>query len=251
MLLPQQVEAALADLFAQEIANYRTINPIRQLLVGSLDYTTFEAFRTLDLFNQGYVSRATLVEFMRPTPLTENELNAFFTAVDLDRDGKISYSELMEAVHLMEPLPYRRESQTLRQSELLAAIENNRSLERLSLQSYPYYFYPYYPYYYPYYYPTLKLENLRQRENSLDRLRRSRLQQIESENRIRDIENEHRRSAERQRSAERLRQIHEESRLRQLQIEEQGRLRELDIIRDEELRRSRERVRLIENEARL
>jgi hypothetical protein len=59
----------------------------------------------------------------------------------------------------MEPLPYR--SSTIRDSEYLKAVENNRSLERLSLSNYPYYFYPYYPYYYPYYYPSLRLESVR------------------------------------------------------------------------------------------
>jgi Ca2+-binding EF-hand superfamily protein len=39
-------------------------------------------------------------------PLTFEEEEAFFRAVDLNEDGKISYSELVEAVHLMEPLPY-------------------------------------------------------------------------------------------------------------------------------------------------
>jgi hypothetical protein len=91
--------------------------------------------------------------------LLNDEVDAFFDAVDLDNDGRISYSELVEAVHLMEPLPYR--SSTIRDSEYLKAVENNRSLERLSLSNYPYYFYPYYPYYYPYYYPSLRLESVR------------------------------------------------------------------------------------------
>jgi hypothetical protein len=59
----------------------------------------------------------------------------------------------------MEPLPYK--SSIVRESEIVRAIENNRSLERLALTSYPYYFYPYYPYYYPYYYPSLRLESVR------------------------------------------------------------------------------------------
>ncbi|CAK69374.1 unnamed protein product (macronuclear) [Paramecium tetraurelia] len=251
MLLPNEVELALADLFTQEINNYRTISHARQALVNSLDYSTLEAFKTLDLFNQGFLTKETLSLFMQKqgAPLLNEEVDSFFDAVDLDQDGRISYSELVEAVHLMEPLPYR--SSVVRDTDYIRAVENNRSLERLALPSYPYYFYPYYPYYYPYYYPSLRLENVRQRENSLERLRRSRLQQIESENRIIHLENETRRSAERQRSAERLRQIQEESLIRQKQIEEQNRIRELDRIRDDDLRRSRERIRLIENEARL
>lgn len=59
----------------------------------------------------------------------------------------------------MEPLPYR--SSVVRDTEYIRAVENNRSLERLALPNYPYYFYPYYPYYYPYYYPSLRLENVR------------------------------------------------------------------------------------------
>jgi len=73
----------------------------------------------------------------------------------------------------MEPLPYR--SNIIRDNDFVKAVENNRSLERLSFSSYPYYFYPYYPYYYPYYYPNLRLESVRQREDSLERLRKSKL----------------------------------------------------------------------------
>ena len=49
----------------------------------------------------------------------------------MDQDGKISYSELVEAVHLMEPLPYKPDVPL--RSELLNAIENSRSLERIYL----------------------------------------------------------------------------------------------------------------------
>jgi Ca2+-binding EF-hand superfamily protein len=37
---------------------------------------------------------------------TYDDIEAFFRAVDLDQDGRITYTELIEAVHLMEPLPY-------------------------------------------------------------------------------------------------------------------------------------------------
>ena len=38
--------------------------------------------------------------------LTYDDIEAFFRSVDLDEDGRISYNELVEAVHLMEPLTY-------------------------------------------------------------------------------------------------------------------------------------------------
>lgn len=113
--------------------------------------------------NQGYV-------------LTNEETDAFFKATDLDEDGKISYSELIESVHLLEPLPYRVPSTvSIREVELEKALERSRSLERIYYPYYPYYFSPYYPLYYPSYYPYLRLSDVRLRESSLDRLRRSRL----------------------------------------------------------------------------
>lgn len=51
MLLPAEVEQALADVFAQELSNYRNINIPRTALINSLDYNALEAFRLLDLFN--------------------------------------------------------------------------------------------------------------------------------------------------------------------------------------------------------
>lgn len=173
-------------------------------------------------------------------------MDAFFKGVDLDEDRRIGYSDLVEAVHLMEPLPYRPTSTTelvARESEIRLQLEKSKALERLYLSSYPYYIYPYYPLYYPSYYPYWRLSEMRLRESSLERLRRSRL---ESEERLLDMERS-RRTAEaladsRQRSAERIRQIETESRIRQAQIEEDARLRELSRIRDDELRRSRERA---------
>ena len=51
MLLPNEVEFSLANLFQQEITNYRNLLAARTTLISSLDYSTLEAFKTLDLFN--------------------------------------------------------------------------------------------------------------------------------------------------------------------------------------------------------
>jgi hypothetical protein len=64
MMLPTEVETALADVFSQELQNYRSVAPVKSALVNSLDYTSLEAFRTLDLFNQGYVTPESLSAFM-------------------------------------------------------------------------------------------------------------------------------------------------------------------------------------------
>jgi hypothetical protein len=104
------------------------------------------------------------------------EIEAFFRMVDLDEDGRISYSELIEAVHLLEPLPYRIPSNlTIREAELQSALDRSRSLERIYYPYYPYYFSPYYPQYYPSYYPYLRIGEQRIRESSLEVLRKSKL----------------------------------------------------------------------------
>ena len=48
----------------------------------------------------GYITIESLNEFMRSnsSALTYDELWAFFRVVDTDEDGKISYSELLEAI---------------------------------------------------------------------------------------------------------------------------------------------------------
>lgn len=100
--------------------------------------------------------------------MNDKEINAFFRMVDLDEDNRITYSELVEAVHLMEPLPYEFTMPTMLDTEIRRAIETNRALERLYLSSYPYYFYPYYPKYYPSYYPYLSDLG---RSSSIERIR--------------------------------------------------------------------------------
>ena len=80
MLLPAEVEQALADVFAQELSNYRNINIPRTALINSLDYNALEAFRLLDLFNQGYINIDSLALFMKNQGiiLLRDELDAFF-----------------------------------------------------------------------------------------------------------------------------------------------------------------------------
>jgi hypothetical protein len=56
MLLPTEVEWALAKLLQQEISNYRYLSPIKAQLVNALDYTSLEAFKSLDLFNLGFIT---------------------------------------------------------------------------------------------------------------------------------------------------------------------------------------------------
>lgn len=70
------------------------------------------------------MSKETLREFLQNQKqiITEEELKAFFRAVDLDLDGRVSYSELVEAVHLMEPLPYKSSGVGLRESEIMSAV---------------------------------------------------------------------------------------------------------------------------------
>ena len=65
MLLPNEVEYALAKLFSQEINNYRYVKPSNQILVGSLDFDSLEAFKSLDLFNLGFITIDSLDMFMR------------------------------------------------------------------------------------------------------------------------------------------------------------------------------------------
>lgn len=101
----------------------------------------------------------------------------------MDDDDRISYGDLIEAVHLKEPLPYTPSaSVVIKSDEIERALERANSLERLYLSSYPYYFYPYYPASYPTYFTYLNFnERMRVRENSIERLRNSRFVEIESE----------------------------------------------------------------------
>lgn len=100
MLLPYEVEWALARVFEQDLKNFSEIQIALELLNNSHDFTSLDAFKIIDINNMGYITIDTLEQFTKSCDvmLSSDELFAFFRVVDLDEDGRISYTELLEAI---------------------------------------------------------------------------------------------------------------------------------------------------------
>lgn len=70
------------------------------MLISSYDFNSLDAFRSIDNPYLGYITLDSLSSFLsrNGVSLSYDELLAFFRVVDTDEDGRISYSELLEAI---------------------------------------------------------------------------------------------------------------------------------------------------------
>jgi Ca2+-binding EF-hand superfamily protein len=73
------------------------------LLKSSYDFTSLDAFRSIDTHYAGVITLDALVDFNinNGVPLSRDEAIAFFRVVDTDEDGRITYSELLEALTMV------------------------------------------------------------------------------------------------------------------------------------------------------
>ena len=92
------MESALTNVLFNEIRLSRRILTLRQDLSCSYDFTNYAAFRTLDKFNDGYITLDSLKHFYRSNYkyLSDKEALAIIRRVDTDGDARIGYSEFCD-----------------------------------------------------------------------------------------------------------------------------------------------------------
>lgn len=103
--MPEVVERELAKLiYDGEITLFRACEERRNLLVRRHDFSTYASFRTLDLLNEGEVNMNNLRSFLRSNGQfpSDEEVIAIIRRLDCDADGKVSYSDLSEAIKPQE-----------------------------------------------------------------------------------------------------------------------------------------------------
>jgi Ca2+-binding EF-hand superfamily protein len=92
------VEMALADLFAKELKLVGDLGEIAELLLNQKDFTTYEAFLSIDFENNKYIDEKSLEAFMgkHGYSLTEQDILGIIYRLDSDMDKRVSYDEFQQ-----------------------------------------------------------------------------------------------------------------------------------------------------------
>ena len=98
--MPANQEIELSTLLYHEIGLLRRLKIHKDDLVYRRDYTNYSAFRTVDRYNDGYITVDNLRHFFRFNGfyLTEKEALSIIRRIDTDGDAKVSYSEFVDFI---------------------------------------------------------------------------------------------------------------------------------------------------------
>mmetsp|Transcript_25634 Transcript_25634/g.44858 ORF Transcript_25634/g.44858 Transcript_25634/m.44858 type:complete len:677 (-) Transcript_25634:2399-4429(-) len=107
-MLTVETSTRLAELFWSVIEGERQVEIVRQVLAELEAFSPYGVFRQLDHFNNGYLTSADLVDFLRKSSVDVGEREGYLLlrACDSNSDGRLSYSDFTYAV-LPDSLPHR------------------------------------------------------------------------------------------------------------------------------------------------
>jgi Ca2+-binding EF-hand superfamily protein len=96
--LSADTEINLVRIIVDEVSFFRRLDILKGDLETRYDYSVYAAFRTIDRYNEGYVSLDNLKYFFRAHHYyyTERELLSIIRRIDTDGDAKISYTEFSD-----------------------------------------------------------------------------------------------------------------------------------------------------------
>jgi len=96
--LPANQEIELSTVLYHEIGLMRRLKSHKEDLVYRRDFTNHAAFRTVDRYNDGFITVDNLRHFFRFSGyyLTEKDTLAIIRRIDTDGDAKISYNEFVD-----------------------------------------------------------------------------------------------------------------------------------------------------------
>jgi Ca2+-binding EF-hand superfamily protein len=99
-MLTVETSTRLAELFWAVIEGERQVEIVRQVLAEQTLFSPYATFRALDRFDQGYLTSADLVDFLRRNSVNVGEREGYLIlrACDSNCDGRLSYSDFSFAV---------------------------------------------------------------------------------------------------------------------------------------------------------
>ena len=103
--LPFEVEYGFVRVLDKELTCARSIEAARQSLNCQLSGSLNDLFRAVDSTDFAYLTKDSLQDFFAALsmPVREEQLKLIIKRLDKDFDGKVSYSEFIEAVTPKEP----------------------------------------------------------------------------------------------------------------------------------------------------
>jgi len=105
--LPRDIESAMASILERELDLQRREEILKRDCEYRHDYTQYNAYRSIDKYNDGRIDSFNLGQFFRAQGhyATERELLAVIRRIDTDGDAKISFSEWSDFLRSCEPAP--------------------------------------------------------------------------------------------------------------------------------------------------
>jgi Ca2+-binding EF-hand superfamily protein len=148
MLYPDSLPSILIqiDLFCREIAFYRDLDTAKVEITSEYDFTPYDAFNSIDIYETGFVDYYNLKNFLKGNGKKPGEdlLIAILRRFDKDDDGRISFEEFAESIQPMDPtftksMKKKRKSfkteETLRKSTTLQQTTSPSKLLRSTMRT--------------------------------------------------------------------------------------------------------------------
>jgi Ca2+-binding EF-hand superfamily protein len=106
--LTLDVQFALNRLLEKEVTLQRDLEYARRDLGMKHDWDMLAAFRTIDRLGLSYIDRGQLQDFLLRHSLSSylEDVDAILRRLDVDADGRLSYTEFVEGVLAAEPRKY-------------------------------------------------------------------------------------------------------------------------------------------------
>jgi len=89
----------------REILYYKELDGLKNQLVSEYDFTYFDAFATIDIYETGFIDYNLLKNFLKTagTLPKEEQIIEILRRMDKDDDGRIKYEEFVEAIQPVAP----------------------------------------------------------------------------------------------------------------------------------------------------
>jgi len=126
--LPADIEIDLTNIIINEVNLLRELEVLKGDLESRYDFTVYSAFRTIDRFNEGFLTIDNLKVFFRSNYqyFTDREILSVIRRIDTDGDARISYTEFSDYLRCQLPQNRFVEAENDLKYRSMSALKNSR-----------------------------------------------------------------------------------------------------------------------------